>query len=192
MEGVTKLLLGKLGQDGLKNLAEKFGADQGQVAGAMESAVPTLLNAISTNTKSPAGATNFLSALERDHDGSILDNIGGLLQNPQIGKGAGILKHVLGDKRGEVENQLAAKSGLSAGNMGGILEIVAPLLMGFLGKQKKQAGTVFSSDNISSVLSALSGGKGLDISSLLKMAGGAGSTPGEGLMGTIGGLFGKK
>ncbi len=172
MENVTQLLLSQIGEDGLENLASKAGAGKVQVTQAMESAVPTLLNAISNNTRSTNGANNFLDALERDHDGSILDNINGHLQNPAKANGTGILKHVLGKKRSAVENKLSGQSGLSSGTIGNIMEMVAPLLMGFLGRQKKQINSVFSPDKISGVMSSLGGGKGIDMSELMNMAGG--------------------
>ncbi|MGK2864857.1 MAG: DUF937 domain-containing protein [Chitinophagaceae bacterium] len=170
MENVTQLLLSQIGEDGLENLASKAGAGKVQVTQAMESAVPTLLNAISTNTRSTSGANNFLDALDRDHDGSILDNINGHLQNPAKANGTGILKHVLGKNRSAVENQLSGQSGLSSGSIGNIMEMVAPLLMGFLGRQKKQINSVFSPDKISGVMSSLGGGKGIDMSELMNMA----------------------
>ena len=52
--------------------------------------------------------------LAKDHDGTILDNLGGFLSNSDNGPGAGILKHVFGDKRSMVEAGLSQMSGLDA------------------------------------------------------------------------------
>lgn len=191
MESITKLLMSQLGKGGLETLAGKAGGDKTKVSQALEGAVPTLLNAISSNTKSEAGANSFLTALDKDHDGSILNDVSGHLKDPQKANGSGILKHVLGDKRSEVETNMAAKSGLSAGNMGGILETVAPLIMGFLGKQKKQAGGALNSSNISGLLSSLGSGKGFDLSSLAGMAGVGNISSAKGVMDKVGGLMGK-
>lgn len=191
MENVTKLLMSQLGENGLETLAGKSGGDKTKVSQALEGAVPSLLNAISGNTKSVAGADSFLMALEKDHDGSILNDMGGYLKEPQKANGAGILKHVLGDKRKEVETNLAARSGLSVDNTGGLLETVAPLIMGFLGKQKKQAGGALNASNISGILSSLGSGKGFDLSSLAGMAEVGNSSSAKGMMDKVSGLMGK-
>ena len=76
-------------------------------------------------------------ALQRDHDGSVLDGFQGFLGNPQAANGAGILRHVLGDQRGAVENGLAAQAGLNADSISQLLEILAPMVMGALGKTQR-------------------------------------------------------
>ncbi len=191
MESVTKLLMSQLGENGLNTLVGKTGGDKTKVSQALEGAVPSLLNAISGNTKSEAGAASFLTALDKDHDGSILNDMGGYLKEPQKANGSGILNHVLGDKRSELETNLAAQSGLSVDNTGSLLETVAPLVMGFLGKQKKQAGGALNASNISGVLSSLGSGKGFDLSSLAGMAGIGNSAAAKGMMDKAGGLLGK-
>ncbi len=196
MANLTEQLMNQIGEGGLESMAAKLGADKGQVATALEGMVPTMLKAISGNTASSGGASGFLSALDRDHDGSIFDDIAGFLQNPQSANGAGILKHVLGNDRANVEGQLAASSGLSASKMSSLMEMVAPLVMGFLGKQKKESSEGFGLDDISGLLGSLSGGKGLDIGSIIDMVGGGGGTQAKskagGLLGILGNLFGKK
>ena len=79
-------------------------------------------------------------ALERDHDGSIFDVLPGFIDNPQAANGAAILGHVLGDRRDRVENGLAQSTGLDAGSMGQLLEILAPVVMGTLGQTKREQG----------------------------------------------------
>ena len=201
MSNITEQLMSQIGEGGLESMAAKIGADKGQVASALEGMIPTMLKAISGNTANAGGASGFLSALDRDHDGSILDDVAGFLQNPQSGNGAGILKHVLGDNKSNVEGQLAASSGLPAGSMGSLMEMVAPLIMGYLGKQKKESSGGFGLDDISGLLGSLSGGKGFDIGSIIEMVGGGGGntqskskskTSAGGLLGILGNLFGKK
>jgi hypothetical protein len=91
MSNAIETILSQLGEGGLEQLASKVGADKSQVSGAIEQAIPTLMSAISKNTQNAGGASGFLSALDRDHDGSILDDIGALIQNPDAFKGNGIL-----------------------------------------------------------------------------------------------------
>ena len=91
---------------------------------------------------------------------------------------------------------MAASSGLSASSMGSLMEMVAPLVMGMLGKQKKQTSTGFGLDDISGMLGSLSDGKGFELSDIMEMVGGGGSAKSKskagGLLGMLGNLFGKK
>ena len=58
-----------------------------------------------------------------------------------MANGAGILKHVLGGNRSKVENYLSKSSGISLGSAGNILEMLAPILMGFLGRQNRSTSS---------------------------------------------------
>jgi hypothetical protein len=47
---------------------------------------------------------------------------------------------VLGEKRAEVEEKVASESGLGADKVSGMFEMLAPVVMGALGKEKKEKG----------------------------------------------------
>lgn len=189
MQNAIETILSKLGDGGLEQMASKVGVDKSQVSGALQQAIPTIMNAISGNTKNASGANGFLAALDKDHDGSILDDLGDLLQNPQAYKGSGILQHVLGNNRGKVEQQLADQNGISGEGMKQIMETAAPLVMGFLGKEKRENTSGFDLGDISSVIGGLSGGKGLDLGEVIQQVSGGKS---GGIMGMLGSLFGRK
>jgi hypothetical protein len=108
------------------------------------------------NTQNAQGASALASALDRDHDGSVLNNLDAFLRTPEQGKGAGILNHVLGAQRGRVEQYVAKSSGLNSGNSGQLLEMLAPLVMGSLGKQKKAQG--LDAGGLAGMLGQLLGG----------------------------------
>ena len=59
-------------------------------------------------------------------------------QLPRSINGGGILDHVLGNKRGAVETGISRSSGLDPKKVAALLPILAPLVMGALGKMKKQ------------------------------------------------------
>ena len=109
-------------------MANKIGANSQQTSSALEGIVPTLLGAMSNNSQSKSGASGLLGALDRDHDGSILDDVSGFIGNSDNGPGEGILKHVLGGNRNTVENGLSAKTGLNTSQVGQLLKIAAPLI----------------------------------------------------------------
>lgn len=112
-----------------------------------------MVNALSRNAATPEGAAVLVGALERDHDGSILDDAVGLLsgmtapQNSNMLNSAGILKHFLGSKQGNVVQNISKVSGLDVMDVGSLMMKLAPLVMGTLGKQKQSnilnAGGIF-------------------------------------------------
>jgi hypothetical protein len=53
----------------------------------MSMAIPILVSALNRNASSPTGRQSLENAINRDHDGGILDNIGGYLGG---GGGGGI------------------------------------------------------------------------------------------------------
>jgi hypothetical protein len=94
------------------------------------------------NASQGNGAESLLGALERDHDGSLLDNLGALLQGSggKATDGAGILKHVLGSKQRNVESALAKSNGIDMASAAKLLATVAPLVMSALARETQQKG----------------------------------------------------
>ncbi len=181
-------------------LQQQTGADKRQTTKASSAAISAMMGALARNASTPDGANALAGALERDHDGSLLDmlggmlgggqqqprrpapgtggglgdlmgsllgggggrqsgggNLGGLLGSllggksappqvrqqipPQFRKtlnGGGILKHVLGDRRDEAMNEVSQTSGLSLDKIGPLMTTLAPIVMGMLGKAKRQ------------------------------------------------------
>jgi hypothetical protein len=136
---MTDELLGMLGGDGLGALGGLLGgADENQTKGALGAALPAILGAMANNAGSKSGADSLFGALQNDHDGSILDNLGGFLGSPNTADGNGILGHVFGNSRPQVEQNIAQQSGLDLGTIVKFLPVIAPIIMGFLGKMTRQ------------------------------------------------------
>jgi hypothetical protein len=95
---------------------------------------------LAKNASEPAGAQALYQAVASDHDGSILDHMDSFLGNPESANGAGILKHILGGQQPAVTKGLTKNTGLDSNQIVQLLQIAAPLVMGMLGKQQKQAG----------------------------------------------------
>ncbi|MFT5512910.1 MAG: hypothetical protein ACI8SE_001309 [Bacteroidia bacterium] len=62
-------------------MANKIGANKQQTTTALEGIVPTMLGAMSNNSQNESGASGLLGALDKDHNGSILDDISGFIGN---------------------------------------------------------------------------------------------------------------
>lgn len=152
---ISNLLQGAMGQQMINGVVNQLGIKNEQAQMAISEAVPFLISALNKNANS-GDAQNIANALERDHDGSILDNLGGFLSGGNFADGAGILSHVLGNRQGQVENAIGQSSGLNGGQIAQILAIVAPIVMGYLGKEKKEKG--LDAGGLSSLLGGMVSG----------------------------------
>ncbi|MCB1151020.1 DUF937 domain-containing protein [bacterium] len=140
MSSLIDGLMGQLGGDALGNLAGQLGTDKTKAQAGMAAALPLLLGALSRNAESNQGAASLGAALERDHDGSILDNAAGFFGSGDTSMGAGILKHVLGAKQDRAAQGVSKASGLDPATAGKMLTLLAPMVLGALGKAKRQEG----------------------------------------------------
>ena len=131
-------LLGLLQGQDLGQLAEQVGGNEGQVKNGVMAALPAMLTALSKNTGTEKGAQELNNALETKHDGSILNNLSGYLSNPDLKDGAGILNHLFGNQTSNVANAVSQSSGLDTNGSMKMLQMLAPILMGMLGQQKKE------------------------------------------------------
>lgn len=194
-------LVKALNPDNVEQLSKMTGLDKEKTQSAVNQILPALLKGLSDNTDKPEGAESLANALERDHNGSILNNVSAAFQNGdkaedtgQETNGLGILQHIFGGKQTEVAQQIGSKLNIDQDQIMSIMGKIAPIVMGFLGKAKKE-GNMGSSD-LSSMLtmasSMLGGGKGNDdtMGSLIKMGSqlfgnkGEGKSSGGGLMDT--------
>ncbi len=153
MSTLTDQLLQQLNGGGLSQISQQINADEGATGSALSLAMPLLMSALANNSAKPDGAQALHQALTNDHDGAILGNLSGFLENPQTANGAGILGHVLGAQQPAVAQGIAQNTNLNSGQIGQLLQIAAPLVMGSLGQQQQAQGLDPSG------LSALLGGQ---------------------------------
>ncbi len=132
-------MLGSLGGDSLGAIGGLLGgADQETTKGVLGAALPAILGAMAQNASTKSGADSLFGALQNKHDGSILDNLGGFFNQPDTDDGDGILGHVFGNNRPQVEQNIAQQSGFDLGSIVKLLPVLAPLVMGFLGRMTRQ------------------------------------------------------
>ena len=136
------LLQSQLSGNVIDQLSNQIGEEKEKTEVATSGIISMLTAALAKNAASPGGASALANALDTDHDGSILDNIGELLggsmNNNRAANGAGILKHVLGGKQGNAIDAISKMSGLSGDKTGNLMTMLAPIVLGMLGKQKRQ------------------------------------------------------
>jgi hypothetical protein len=135
---LLQLLQQQLGGKAVNQISRQLGADPGTTSNAIDAALPLLLSAVARNAGNREQAQSLGRAVSEDHDGSILDDVPGYLSQAQTGPGAGILRHVLGGKQQSVQTGLSQATGLDAGKTGQLLTMLAPLVMGALGRAKRE------------------------------------------------------
>ncbi len=210
MSGLLDLLNSPMGKQLISGVAGQTGQPENKTGDVLSMAMPLLLGAMKKNVATPQGAQGLMNALSNKHDGSILDNLGGLfgggVDEAVTNDGAGILGHLFGGKQEKVESALSQKSGMDASSIANILKIAAPIVMGFIGKQTRQ-NNVQDANGMNSLLGGLLGGQPQQNQSLITtlldadgdgsilddvagMVMGGGKKSG-GLGGLLGGLFGK-
>lgn len=142
MAGILDLLDSDLGKTIIRGVSGQTGQSESKTSSVLTMALPVLMQAMKRNATTPQGAEGLLGALGTKHDGSILDDLGGLfsggIDSNVIDDGGKILGHVLGNKQQNVTNALSMKSGVDASTVADTLKVAAPILMGFLGKQQRQ------------------------------------------------------
>lgn len=211
MDDLLKLLNSNMGQQIISGVSQETRQPQDKTAQVISMALPLLMGAMKRNSSSNEGAAGLLSALDSKHDGSILDNLGGFFEGGVAEEhkvdGMGILGHILGGSQDNVVGALSKKSGMDSGNIMQILQVVAPIVLGYLGKQKKQSN-IQSPNDLSGLLGGLMGGQNSSQSMIESLLDGnndgsviddvagmllnGGKKGNSGLGGMLGGLFGGK
>lgn len=132
------LLGDQLAGEPTAQIGQQLGMDEGATSKAIAAALPMLMTALASSASRQDGAASLAGALDRDHDGSILDNISAFLRSPDTSTGDGILGHTLGGQRPAVEQELGRQTGLDLSQVAKLLPILAPIVMGALGRAKRQ------------------------------------------------------
>ncbi len=79
MSSLLDGLMQQLGGDTMQQLSNQLGTDHSTTASAVSAALPALVAALARNAQTPEGAGALATALDKDHDGSILSDLPGLL-----------------------------------------------------------------------------------------------------------------
>jgi hypothetical protein len=139
MSSVFDLLNNQLGAGGIEAISRQLGIDPQTAQRAVAGAIPILTGAMARNASHPAGAASLNQALQQ-HDGSILDRALEYLGQGGTGDGAGILGHILGSRQDNAATGLANAAGIDAGTAGRLLMMLAPLVLGAIGRTRNQQG----------------------------------------------------
>ena len=208
---ITQLLSGGLGQQVISGIGNQTGTSEQETSSVINAALPVLMGMLRKNASTEDGASGIMSALNK-HNGGIFDHLSDFLGSGDTSDGNGILGHILGNNKSTVESQISQQTGVSSLNVSKIIAMLAPIVMGMLGKQASQS-QANNSGGLGNILGGLLGAGGASTSSvgggilasildqdgdgqlgvgdLLSAVFGSNKSSG-GLGGLLGGLFGKK
>jgi hypothetical protein len=132
------MLTGQLSDSNtLNQLGQSAGADSNQVQQLVQVGLPLLMQAMGKNSSTTEGAQALTAALDQHKDADVND-ISAFLEKVDTSDGAKIVQHVLGEDNDQVQRNLAKKTGMDTSQVSSILTMLAPLVMGYLGQQKKE------------------------------------------------------
>lgn len=130
------LITGNAGNQVASDAENKFGISKNQVIALLAVAAPLVISYLRKKSQeSPKEADALNNALDKDHDGSILNDPA--QATAREAEGGSILDHIFGGQKSQVENQLSQNTGISMDKIGPILGMLAPLIMGYIGQQRK-------------------------------------------------------
>lgn len=139
MDSLMESLARQLDAGTLAQIGRTLGTDEAPTQRAIAGALPVLFGALAKNSSDRGGLASLAAAVDRDHDGSVLDDLSGFLgAGGNAAAGAGILGHVLGRRQPQVETAIGRTSGLDSAQIRQLLVLLAPLVMGALGRARRE------------------------------------------------------
>lgn len=151
MSSIFDTVMQQVGGENLSRISQQIGADESSTRTAVEAALPMLLGGLARNSARPEGAESLSNALN-DHRGGLLENLGGLLGNPEAGPGAGILGHIFGNRRSNVEEGVGKATGLDKQQIGRLLMMLAPIVMAALARKASQSSDTPAAGSLPNIL----------------------------------------
>lgn len=146
-ENIVVLLKEHLNENVLGKIAGILGEEKSGITSAVASSVPSLLLGLMKKGTEPGGDDNLMGMLqEGTYDGGIVEDPGSILDggpatSKLLSSGKAMLASIFGDKAGELGDMIASASGIRKESGSSLLGLLAPIVMGFLGKKLKASGS---------------------------------------------------
>ncbi|MGX9986120.1 DUF937 domain-containing protein [Chryseobacterium sp. POL2] len=148
------LLTGNTSNQVAEQAENKFGISKNQIIALLAVATPLVISYLKNKSQDAKEAEALNNALDKDHDGSILNDPSQAINRQS--EGNSILDHIFGGNKANVENQLSQNTGISMDKIGPVLAMLAPIIMGYIGKEK-QANNV-NAGGLGDLLGGILGG----------------------------------
>jgi OmpA-OmpF porin, OOP family len=139
---LKELLVGEVANKAANLLGEK----EEKVKIAIEGLVPTFVGGLMKRASNEAGATTLMNVVKKgNHDGSIIEQLDDLLKNKEsfagfVEKGNSVVSMLLPDKKSSIATMISQFAGVRNSSATALLSVVAPLVIGKLGKMVTSQG----------------------------------------------------
>ena len=141
MDKLLSLLSSTLDDRAVGDISQQINTTPEQTRGAINAALPVLMGMMANNCQSKQGCESLSQAINRDHaGGGMLDQAQSFFKQGNVSGGEGILQHILGNRQNTAETQLASQTGLNQGQSHKLLAMLAPIVLGALGRQAQSQG----------------------------------------------------
>lgn len=141
----------------LSQLSKQYGMSEDVIAQAIKMGLPQIAGQISKNTSSDQGMLDFMNAIN-DHKDDDVESMVRDVNRIDMNDGAKILGHIFGNKEQDIALDISKKTGAQSMDIMKILSMLAPILMGSLGKQAKNK-RMTDNDGLESTLESMLGGR---------------------------------
>jgi hypothetical protein len=170
----------------IQDIANKLGADQGEVANAIQTLVPALVGGVAENVQAQDIDSSDLESAVAQHGASSLLDGGVSVNQVDEGEGDKIVANIFGGNNSDAVASALAGSGVAGG--GGLIKkllpILAPIVLAYIGKQFAQRSAAPAGAG-AQAQAAPSGGLGDVLGGILGGAGGGGNNPLGSILGSV-------
>jgi len=139
--------LGGLVTDQLvKQVAGSLGESESGISSAIGSLVPTILGGMLNKSSDASSMGQIFDMVSNKDNAGFLDNLGGLVGGGNLAQGdpkdigGGLLGSLFGDKVGGILDLVGSLAGVKRSSSSGLIGMVAPMIMGYLGKKILKGG----------------------------------------------------
>lgn len=130
-----------LGGQGLKQISNMLGTDEGKTASAFGAGLPAILGGLMKQAATPVGAQQVVDTASK-FDGDMLSKIAGSLGGGNHGSliqtGLGVLGSIFGAQQSGLLASIARMTGLNQGAVGSLLGLIVPMVMSTISKAKSE------------------------------------------------------
>ena len=141
---LIRLIMERLSPQLIGQIASALGLDRAATEKAINAAVPALLSALVGLVSKPDGATRLATTLQQQDPDQLeraASTVGSGDQQALIDQSTGSLASLFGnDALGSLTSALGRFAGTGEGQAKSLLGLVAPLVLGVLGRQQKTSG----------------------------------------------------
>ncbi len=138
------MLKGQMGSSVTRQIGNYLGESESATSGALDSILPTVLGSVIQKGSTDAGAGELLKSInDGGHDGSIFDNLSGVLGGGEatsglMKTGSSLLGGLMGNSMmGSVLDLITKSTGFGRKSSSSLMSMVTPLIYGMIGRYVK-------------------------------------------------------